>query len=157
MVPTSGNLSTGHFRSRMVAPGARAARPHLALRSIAEPKRAGRPRSQESVGLSLENVMGCLKLQSCRCPTVLLRSRRGKARIFRLVTSPRFIPRAVFGSHTSGLVSGLGFTLSKPLNHRAAFLNLVVGWDFEKRARLFAPIDPCEAVGGLTHSWITLF
>ena len=61
------------------------------------------------------------------------------------------VDRCITAIHTGGLVAGLGLALSKPLNQRAAFLNLVVGWNFEERAGLFAAIDPCEAIAGLTH------
>ena len=68
-----------------------------------------------------------------------------------------FIRKAATSLTTTGLVAGLSFALSEPLNHRATFLNLVVGWDFEKRTRLFAAIDSRQAVDGFPHSWVAVF
>ena len=66
------------------------------------------------------------------------------------------VDRCITAIPTGGLVAGLGLALSKPLNQRAAFLNLVVGWNFEERAGLFAAIDPCKAIAGLTHSRVAV-
>ena len=60
-------------------------------------------------------------------------------------------------SHHKGLVTGLRFTVPKPLDDRAALLDLVVGRDLEKRARLFTAIDPGKAIEVLPHPRVTVF